>query len=470
MGSRRKKRYPKIYNLNVTAIASDGKSLGKIDDYVVFVKGAIPGDVVDVQITNKRKAFAEGRVIDYKHYSEDRIEAFCSHFGTCGGCKWQMLPYKKQLEYKQQQVKDQFERIGGFNFPEPEEIIEAKKTKFYRNKLEFTFGNRKWINEGEPEYDKTNRSLDGLGFHVQGMFDRIIDIDKCYLQEEPSNAIRKKIREFTKKDGYEYYNNRTHTGFMRNLIIRTSSLEEAMIIVIVAQNDEEKIQNLMSFINHEFPNLNSLQYIVNTKKNDSYDNLEVICFSGKPYIMEKIHDLKFKIGAKTFFQTNIEQAVKMYEKVFEFAQPEKSEIAYDLYTGTGTIANFVAKHYKKVIGIDNIPDSIENAKLNSENNQIDNTEFFAGDVKDILTKDFFDLHGIPDTLIMDPPRAGVHGDIIEIIKSCLPKKIVYVSCNPATQARDIGLLKDYYDITKVQPLDMFPHTHHLENITVLIKK
>lgn len=469
MGKRRRKNLPIIRDLLIKDIAAEGHSIGKHDNYVIFVRGAIPGDVVDVQLTRKRKSYAESRILEFKKYADDRIEGFCAHFGRCGGCKWQMLPYKKQLAYKQKQVSDQLERIGGLSFPEPLKIIKAEREKFYRNKLEFTFGNRKWIEENEPQYDKSGRNLDALGFHVQGMFDRIIDIEKCYLQEEPSNLIRNKIREFTKADGYDYYNNRTHTGFMRNLIIRNSSIGELMVIVVFSENNQAKINALMDFINAEFPRLNSLQYVINTKKNDSIFDLDVICYKGEDYITEKIHDLKFKIDAKSFFQTNSEQAVKLYEKTLEFANPSNDEIAYDLYTGTGTIANFVAAHYKKVIGIDNVPESVENAVINSKINKIENTVFEAGDMKDVFSDEFIKKHGKPDTVILDPPRAGVHKNVIDILIKSGAKKIVYVSCNPATQARDISMLTELYEIKAVQPVDMFPHTHHVENIVLLHK-
>ncbi len=466
----KRKKLPIIKDLLITSIAAEGQSIGKVDNYVIFVRGAVPGDIVDVQLTRKRKSYAESRIIEFKKYSESRVDAFCSHFNRCGGCKWQMLPYKKQLDYKYQQVIDQFERIGGFEFPKPTPIIKAENDKFYRNKLEFTFANRKWIEKNEPRYDKSGRELEGLGFHVEGMFDRIIDIEECYLQKEPSNNIRNKIREFTKVDGYDYYNNRIFKGFMRNLIIKNTSLGEVMVIVVFAENNPEKINALMEFINVEFPELKSLQYVVNTKKNDSISDRDVICYSGDDFITEKIHNLLFKIGAKTFFQTNIEQAIKLYEKTLEFANPQKNEIAYDLYTGTGTIANFVADNYKKVVGIDNIPESIEHAKLNSQLNSINNTSFFAGDMKDILTKEFIEKNGTPDTVIMDPPRAGIHQNVIDILRNIYPEKIVYISCNPATQARDISLLSDIYSIEKVQPIDMFPHTHHVENLVLLEKK
>jgi 23S rRNA (uracil1939-C5)-methyltransferase len=464
---RRRKKLPIVKDLLITDIGAEGQAIGKHDDFVIFVRGVISGDIVDVQLTRKRKSYAESRLLKIKKQSEDRIDHFCEHFLRCGGCKWQMLPYDKQLYYKQKQVFDQFTRIGKLEFPEIKPIIRAENDKFYRNKLEFTFGSRKWIEEHEPEIDKSCRLLEGLGFHVQGMFDRIIDIKKCWLQADPSNEIRNKIREFTRADNYDYYNSYTHTGFMRNLIIRTTSTGETMIVVIFAEDDAERINPLMQFLKNEFPQTISLQYAVNTKKNDSIYDLDIICFSGRDYIIEKINGMIFKIGAKSFFQTNTAQATQLYNMTLEYALKQNSGIAYDLYTGTGTIANFIAPHFEKVIGIDSVPDSISDAKLNSELNSITNTTFYAGDMKDILTNEFVQNNGKPDTIILDPPRAGVHQNVIEVLRQTAAKTIVYVSCNPATQARDISLLADMYKIEEVQPIDMFPHTHHVENIVFL---
>ncbi len=467
---KRRKNLPLVQDLLITDIGAEGQAVGKHDDFVIFVRGVIPGDIVDVQLTRKRKSYAESRLLSIKKHSEDRTEHFCEHFLRCGGCKWQMLPYEKQLFYKQKQVNDQFTRIGKLEYPEIKAIIGAENDKFYRNKLEYTFGSRKWIEEHEPQMDKSGRLLEGLGFHVQGMFDRIIDINKCWLQADPSNDIRNKLREFTKADGYDYYNSYTHTGFMRNLIIRTASTGEIMIVVIFADNDEERINPLMTFLKNEFPQTTSLQYAVNTKKNDSIYDLDIVCVAGKDYIIEEINGMKFKIGAKSFFQTNTEQATRLYNKTLEYALRQNSGIAYDLYTGTGTIANFIAPHFDKVIGIDSVPDSISDAKINSELNAISNTDFFAGDMKDILTNEFVQLNGVPDTIILDPPRAGVHQNVIDVLRQTAAKTIVYVSCNPATQARDISLLADMYEIIEVQPFDMFPHTHHVENIVLLRRK
>jgi len=465
-----RRKYPLIENLAITDIAAEGVSIGRHENYVIFVRGVIPGDVVDVQLTRTRKAYAESKLLRIKELSPDRIEPFCAHFDNCGGCKWQMLPYEKQLFYKQKQVFDQLSRIGGLKDINLRPIIASVEDKFYRNKLEFTFANRRWLETHEPDMDKNDRSLEGLGFHVQGMFDRIIDLENCYLQAEPSNSIRNAIREFTKREGYEYYNSRSHEGMMRNVIVRTSSTGELMIIVIFNKDNQELIKALMEFLSVEFPQITSLQYVVNSKFNDSIYDQDVICFKGRDFIYEEMDGLKFKIGPKSFFQTNTAQALALYRKTLEFADVLPDEIVYDLYTGTGTIANFVARHCKKVVGIESVPEAIEDAKINSEINNISNTSFFAGDMKDLLNAEFFRKNGKPNTIILDPPRAGVHDNVIAAIREASPYKIVYVSCNPATQARDISLLSDLYDVIESQPVDMFPHTHHVENVVLMIKK
>jgi 23S rRNA (uracil1939-C5)-methyltransferase len=465
-----RKKYPVIENLEITDIAAEGVSIGRHNNYVVFVRGVIPGDIVDVQLTRTRKAYAESKLLRIKELSKDRTEPFCTHFGKCGGCKWQMLPYEKQLQYKEKQVFDQLSRIGGLKNLRINPIIGASDDKFYRNKLEFTFANRRWLETHEPEMDKTDRSLEGLGFHVQGMFDRIIDIEKCWLQADPSNEIRNKLREFTRAEGYDYYNSRSHEGMMRNVMIRTASTGEVMVVVIFNKNEKELIQALMEFVAAEFPKVTSLQYVINEKFNDSIYDQEVICFKGREFIFEELDGLKFKIGPKSFFQTNTAQALTLYRKTLEFAAVTTNEIVYDLYTGTGTIANFVAPHCKKVIGIESVPEAIEDAKENSAINNISNTVFYAGDMKDLLTADFIAQNGQPDTIILDPPRAGIHENVAKVIREAAPQKIVYVSCNPATQARDISLLADLYDVLEVQPVDMFPHTHHVENVMVMVRK
>jgi 23S rRNA (uracil1939-C5)-methyltransferase len=466
----RKKKYPIVEDLLITDIGAEGVSIGRHENYVIFVRGVIPGDVVDVQLTRTRKSYAESKLLRIKVHSEDRIEPFCSHFKNCGGCKWQMLPYEKQLFYKQKQVYDQFTRIGGIKDINLKPIIASEKDTFYRNKLEYTFSNRRWLESDEPLMDKSDRSLEGLGFHVQGMFDRIVNIEKCYLQAEPSNLIRNAIREFTKGDSYDYYNSRTHEGMMRNLIIRTSSIGEIMLAVIYNKENSTLVNNLMEFVAAEFPQITSLLYSINTKFNDSIYDLEFVCFKGRDFIYEEMDGLKFKIGVKSFFQTNTAQALALYKKTLEYASVHSNDIVYDLYTGTGTIANFVAPHCKKVIGIESVPEAIDDAKVNSMINNISNTEFFVGDIKDLLNSDFINKNGKPDVIILDPPRAGVHENVIDVIRNSAPEKLVYVSCNPGTQARDISMLYDMYDIVESQPVDMFPHTHHVENVVLLLRK
>ncbi|MDR2836397.1 MAG: 23S rRNA (uracil(1939)-C(5))-methyltransferase RlmD [Bacteroidales bacterium] len=459
-----------IENLEIIDVAAEGVSIGRYENYVIFVRDVVPGDVVNVVLTRPRKSYSESKLLKIVKESDDRIMPFCSHFAKCGGCKWQMLSYEKQLFYKQKQVIDQLTRIGGIKIEKIKPIICSDSDKFYRNKLEYTFSYRRWLESDEPQLEKGDRELEGLGFHVIGMFDRVIDIENCYLQAEPSNSIRNKIREFTKTEGYNYYNARSHTGLMRNIIIRNSSLNELMVVVVFNENNSELINNLMSFIDMEFPEITSLQYIINNKFNDSIYDQEVILFKGKNHIIEQLESLKFIINAKSFFQTNVKQTLKLYQIAVNFADIKSNEIIYDLYTGTGTIANFVAKKAKKVIGIESVPEAIEDAKINSQINNIDNTVFYAGDIKDLLTLDFVNSNGKPDTIILDPPRAGVHENVIKVLRASEAKKIVYVSCNPATQARDISLLTDLYNIVEIQPIDMFPQTHHVENVVLFEKK
>ena len=379
-----------------------------------------------------------------------------------------MLPYEKQLYYKQKQVNDQLTRIGGVAGVPINNILGADNTTKYRNKLEYTFCDRRWFDSSDANVDKESRDAEGLGFHVQGMFDRVIDIDKCWLQREPSNEIRNELRNFTRRDGYNYYNCRSHEGMMRNLMVRTSTIGETMAVVVFAKNDKPLIDDLMKHIDEKFPDLTSLQYVVNEKFNDTIYDLDVVCWKGRDFIYEDLDGLKFKINAKSFFQTNTEQTLKLYGKAVEYAEVGSNDIVYDLYTGTGTIANFVARHCRKVVGIESVPEAIADARINSETNGITNTSFFVGDMKDVLTEKFIAENGRPDIVILDPPRAGVHENVINVIKKVAPRKIVYVSCNPATQARDISLLSDMYKVTAIQPVDMFPHTHHVENIVKLI--
>ena len=463
-----KKKAQIVENLLITDVAAEGVAIGRNENFVIFVSGVIPGDVVNVMLTRKRKNYSESKLLEIVKPSPDRVAPFCQYFGKCGGCKWQMLPYDKQLYYKQKQVSDQLARIGGVAGVPINNILGADNTTHYRNKLEYTFCDRRWFDSSDANVDKESRDAEGLGFHVQGMFDRVIDIDKCWLQREPSNEVRNELRNFTRRDGYNYYNCRSHEGMMRNLMVRTSMVGETMVVVVFAKNDKPLIEALMNHINEKFPDLTSLQYVVNEKFNDTIYDLDVICWKGRDFIYEELDGLKFKINAKSFFQTNTEQTLKLYRKAVEYAEVGTDDVVYDLYTGTGTIANFVARHCRKVVGIESVPEAIVDARINSETNGITNTSFFVGDMKDVLTEKFIAENGRPDIVILDPPRAGVHENVINVIKKVAPRKIVYVSCNPATQARDISLLSDMYKVTAIQPVDMFPHTHHVENVVKLI--
>jgi 23S rRNA (uracil1939-C5)-methyltransferase len=467
---RKRRKLPFIEKLEITDFAAEGKSIGRHNDIVVFVPWLVPGDVADVQVIRKRKKYMEGTVVSIHKYSEDRIEPFCEHFSICGGCKWQHLNYFKQLEYKQKQVTDSLQRIGKVEVSEINQIVPSKETKYYRNKLEYTFSSTRWLTREEVEGGAEVTDRNALGFHIPGKFDRILDIRHCYLQDEFSNRLRLSLREFTLKEGFSYYNQREKTGFLRNLIVRNSNLDERMVIVIFGEESLDDINSVMYYIQDNFPEINSLNYIISLKVNDTYGDLEVINFSGKDHIIEKMEDLKFRIGPKSFFQTNSKQAYKLYDMVRSLAGIEGGEIVYDLYTGTGTIANFVARQCKKVIGIEYVEEAVLDAKVNAQLNSIDNACFFAGDTKDILTDDFILEQGKPDVVITDPPRAGMYIDVIDTLLKVLPQKIVYVSCNPATQARDIELLSGKYKVLVIQPVDMFPHTHHVENIVLLKKK
>lgn len=468
MGKREK--YPVIEELEIVDIAAEGKAIGKYNDMVVFVPMCVVGDVVNVQICNKRRRFMEGYVIDYVKKSTVRSEPFCSHYGECGGCKWQHMPYELQLKYKQQQVTDQLTRIGKIALPEVAPIIKSAKSEFYRNKLEFTFSDKRWIPREVLAQSEDVEMGNGLGFHISGAFDKILDVDKCYLQDDPSNEIRNEIRRYTMEHEYTYYNARTHDGLMRNMVIRTSTTGDVMLIVIFGYEDSERIESLMSHLKESFPQITSLMYIVNQKLNDSYADQEVICYSGNDHIFEQMEELRFKIGPKSFYQTNSEQAYNLYKVAREFAKLTGDEIVYDLYTGTGTIANFVAHKCRKVVGVEYVPEAIEDAKVNSAINGITNTVVYAGDMKDVLCESFIIKNGTPDVIILDPPRAGIHEDVAQVVMSAAPERIVYVSCNPATQARDIAIFDSMYSVVAIQPVDMFPHTHHVENVVLLEKR
>lgn len=467
---RNRRSLPLIENIEITNIAAEGKAIAKVDTKVIFVTGVIPGDIVDIQVIKKRKSFMEGIPVKFHKYSEQRVDAFCEHFGVCGGCKWQNLPYKDQLQYKHQQVIDNLERIAKVELPDFDYILPSEKTTLYRNKLEFTFSNKRWLTKDEINTQDELNKNNALGFHVPKIWDKIVDIKNCYLQDSPSNAIRLEFKKYADEHNLSYFDIRNHEGLLRNLIIRTSTTKEVMVIAVFYLNKIEIITDLLNHIANTFPEITSLMYIVNSKANDSITDQTVIPFKGNDYLYEQMEDLKFKIGPKSFYQTNSDQAYNLYSKTREFANLTGDEIVYDLYTGTGTIANFVARKAKQVIGIEYVPEAIEDAKINSQINNISNTNFFAGDMKDLLNSDFINEHGNPDVIITDPPRAGMHKDVVDTIINAKPEKIVYVSCNPATQARDINLLDAYYKVTKVQPVDMFPHTYHVENIVLLEKR
>nr|WP_319997758.1 23S rRNA (uracil(1939)-C(5))-methyltransferase RlmD [uncultured Draconibacterium sp.] len=467
---RRKRKKPFYENVKIEDIGAEGKAVARVGDVVVFTKLAIPGDVVDLQVTKKRKRYQEAVVKEFKAYSEDRAEAFCEHFGVCGGCKWQILPYEKQLFYKQKQVQDQLSRIGKMEMPEILPIMGSEKNTFYRNKMEFTFSNKRWLSFEEIESEEEIKDPNALGFHVPGLFDKVVNIDKCWLQDDPSNQIRNFIYNYALNEKLSFFDIREQKGFLRTLIIRTTSTGELMVIVSFFYEDELARKQLLEAVKNEFPGITSLMYVINTKGNDTITDQEIKVFSGRDYVLEQMEGLQFKIGPKSFYQTNSEQAYELYKVARDFAELKGDEIVYDLYTGTGTIANFVAKKARKVVGIEYVPEAIEDAKLNSELNNIVNTKFFAGDMKDVLNETFISEHGNPEVVITDPPRAGMHTYVVDTILKMEPLKIIYVSCNPATQARDLAMLDSLYQIEKIQPVDMFPHTHHVENVVMLRKR
>lgn len=453
-------------NVSVIDIAEEGKGVGKIDDLVLFIQHAVPGDVVDVEVTRKKKNFAEARITTLKVPSEHRVQAFCQHFGTCGGCKWQHMTYDSQLTFKQKTVENALQRIGKIDVSGIESILPSSETTYYRNKMEYTFSNKRWLTDDEI---KSNEEFgkQALGFHVPLFFDKILQISHCHLQAEPSNTIRNAVDAFAVANNISYYDVRAHEGALRNLIIRNTSTGELMIIVVFAHPEEGQIDLLMEFVKQSFPEITSLLYIVNQKKNDTIFDQDIHIYKGRDHIFEEMDGLKFKIGAKSFYQTNSKQAFELYKITKEFAGLRGDELVYDLYTGAGTIANFVARNAREVVGIEYVPSAIEDAKLNSELNGIKNTKFFAGDMKDVLTSDFIGLHGKPDVIITDPPRAGMHADVVERILEIGAGKVVYVSCNPATQARDLALLTPKYEVSRIKPVDMFPHTQHVENVVLL---
>lgn len=468
--ARKKANYPLIEGLEITTLAAEGKAMGRWQDVVVFVPMTVPGDVVDVQVRSKRRRYMEGFVVRYVKRSTLRAEPFCEHFGVCGGCKWQNLPYEEQLRFKTEQVRDQLTRIGKVGLPAIAPCLGSARTQFYRNKLEFTFADRRWLTREEVAAGDDITAGPAVGFHIPNMFDKVLDIDKCWLQPEPSNAIRLETRRFCLENGYTFHNARSHTGLMRNMIVRTASTGELMVVVVFGADDPERITALLDHLAERFPQITSLFYIVNTKFNDSVGDLEPVLYRGRDHIVEEMEGLRFRVGPKSFYQTNSEQAYELYKVARAFADIGPDDVLYDLYTGTGTIALFCAAHCKRVVGIEYVPEAIADARENAARNGIVNATFFAGDMKAVLDDGFVAANGRPDVIILDPPRAGVDEPVLEVIRRAAPRRIVYVSCNPATQARDLALLDADYRVEAVQPVDMFPHTHHVENVVKLVRR
>ncbi|WP_437372092.1 23S rRNA (uracil(1939)-C(5))-methyltransferase RlmD [Maribacter litoralis] len=468
----RKKKKRLVFEIVlVTDAAAKGKTIGKAPDgRVIFLNNTVPGDVVDVQTTKKRKAYFEGTAINFHSLSDKRVDPVCQHFNVCGGCKWQDMGYEHQLFYKQKEVENNLKRIGHLDLPEMTPILGSEKQYFYRNKMEFSFSDSRWLTLDEIQSDKQIDDKNALGFHIPGMWDKILDIKKCHLQKDPSNAIRLETKRFAIENGLTFFNPRNQYGMLRTLMLRTSSIGEIMVLVQFFENDKEKRELLLNHLTTTFPEITSLLYVINPKQNDTIYDQEIICFSGRDHIFEEMEGLKFKINAKSFYQTNSEQAYELYKITRNFADLKGDELVYDLYTGTGTIAQFVSKKAKKVVGIESVPEAILDAKANAERNAIKNVDFFVGDMKNVFNEQFIAQNGVPDVIITDPPRDGMHKDVVQQILNIAPKKVVYVSCNSATQARDLELMKEMYNIIKVQPVDMFPQTHHVENVVLLEKK
>ncbi len=465
--TRKKKELPLLEGIEIADVAAEGNSLARVDDMVVFIPFGAPGDIADVKIDRKKRKYAEGHIEKLVKPSDIRVEPHCEHFTVCGGCRWQHLPYTFQLKCKQQQVQDALQRIAKIPYPEITPIIGSDNIWEYRNKMEYTFSIKMWLT-----YDQMRSGVEfpdrrAAGFHIPGAFDKVLDINKCHLQDDLGNRIRLFIKDFGKAHGYEFYDLREQHGFLRTLMIRIASTGEVMVVMVVGENDLAKINELMTAIGDKFPEITSLHYVVNTKVNDTISDQEIILFKGKEYIEEEMEGLRFRIGPKSFYQTNSRQAYKLYSVARKLANLNGDELVYDLYTGTGTIACFIAPNVRHVIGIEYVPEAIEDAKINAEVNKLANTEFYAGDMKDVLTADFIAEHGRPDVIVVDPPRAGMHENVVKVILEASPRRIVYVSCNPATQARDLALLHEKYDIEAVQPVDMFPHTQHVENVVAL---
>lgn len=467
---RKRKELPVVENVEITGVAAEGKSIARVDDMVVFIPYGAPGDVVNIKLDKKKRSYAEAHIVDMVKPSPDRVTPACEHFGVCGGCKWQHIPYESQLRYKRDQVVDALTRIAKVEIPEVNPTLGSKETFCYRNKLEYTFSCKCWITFEDLRSGREIADRNALGFHIPGAFDKVLDIKKCWLQDDLSNRIRLFVRQYALAKGYEFYDIKAQQGLMRTLMVRIASTGEVMLIVVFARPEQEKIDDLMGAIAAEFPEITSLLYVVNQKVNDTIADQEVITYRGRDYINEEMEGLQFRIGPKSFYQTNSLQAYELYKVARRMACLKPDDLVYDLYTGTGTIANFVARQVKKVVGIEYVPEAIADAKLNSEVNGIDNTIFFAGDMKDVLTDGFIEEHGRPDVMIIDPPRAGMHEDVVNVILNARPERIVYVSCNPATQARDLALMDSLYHVEEVQPVDMFPHTHHVENVVRMTRR
>jgi 23S rRNA (uracil1939-C5)-methyltransferase len=466
---------PVFESVEISDAGSEGMAIARAENRVIFVPFGVPGDVVDIQVVRKKKSFFEGKIIRFHHYSELRMEPVCEHFGVCGGCRWQHMEYRHQLQFKHKQVKDNFDRIGKFPYPEINPIIGSEPVYFYRNKLEYTFSNRKWFTGPRPEF-RSDTNANGLGFHLPGMFDRILDIEKCHLQADPSNEIRLAVRRYALDHQLSFYDVKTWEGLLRNLVIRNTMSGQLMVIMVFREHIEEIIQGLMSFIQEHFPMITSLMYTINPKKNDDISDLAVSLFHGQPYLIEELPSflpgqqaLKFKIGPVSFFQTNSAQASILYRTAAQMAYLKGNETVYDLYSGTGTIACYLAPMAAKVIGIEYIGSAVDDARENARINGITNASFHAGDLAKVLNPEFFATHGRPDVIITDPPRSGMHENVVRQIVDAAPEKVVYISCNPATQARDIALMADFYQVTAVQPVDMFPHTQHVENVVLLVR-
>ena len=471
--SRKKKPLPILENVTITDYAAEGKSLARVNDLVVFVPFAVPGDVVDLQVRRKKHSYCEAEIIRMVKPSDVRVEPRCAHFGVCGGCKWQNVPYGEQLKMKEKQVFDQLTRIGKVELPEINPIIGSEKTFGYRNKLEFGCSNKRWLTKEEIASGTEYSQMNAIGFHITGAFDKILPVDKCYLMDDMHNRIRNEIHDYAYATGMTFYDLRGKHGLLRDIVMRNSDTGEWMVLVQFhydEDGDDVRAKALLQHLADTFPEITALLYVDNQKMNDTYNDLDLQVFKGNDHIFEAMDGLKFKVGAKSFYQTNTEQAFRLYSVVRDFAGLTGGELVYDLYTGTGTIANFVSRYARKVVGIEYVPEAIEDAKVNSEINGISNTDFYAGDMKDILTDDFIAEHGCPDIIITDPPRAGMHPDVVQTIIRTAPKRIVYVSCNPATQARDLAMLDQYYKVEAVQPVDMFPHTPHVENVVLLNKR